>query len=312
MKNNNIRKKDGNKLVFVFNPSEAFHRSYPTPLIDEDEEDYNGTAKAKVYEITNNGNSNASERIQEETSGDEVRFATEPTKWNVQEVTNWLKKEGFSNYTEQFQRHKIDGLVLVRLTEQDLRSPPLQLAVLGDIKRLHLAIEKLKKEYNINVKEPSSDSEEEREYRKSRDKKQKVIVAPKLTSASFPFTIPKVEYIDEIQEWSIGDKGSFPKLLFSITYLVSVCFLTAIVMTIVHDRVPDPTLYPPLPDIFLDLINPVPWAFEVTEMIILFLGTVLFIVLLTHKHRMVILKRFCAITGTVFLLRCTNLTYTFP
>jgi hypothetical protein len=81
---------------------------------------------------------------------------------------------------------------------------------------------------------------------------------------------------------------------------------SAFTMAVVHDRVPDPHMYPPLPDIFLDMIPPIDWAFEICELIILFLGTVFFINLLFHKHRLVILKRFCAIAGTVFFLRCNK------
>ena len=75
-------------------------------------------------------------------------------------------------------------------------------------------------------------------------------------------------------------------------------------MAIVHDRVPDPTTYPPLPDIFLDALPSIEWAFPACEVIILSLSLVLTSTLVFHKHRFVILRRFCAITGTVFLLRC--------
>lgn len=75
-----------------------------------------------------------------------------------------------------------------------------------------------------------------------------------------------------------------------------------------HDRVPEN--YPPLPDIFLDNITHIPWAFQVTECIILALSVMFTMILLFHKHRLVIFKRFAAITGSVFLLRCFTMFVT--
>lgn len=93
-------------------------------------------------------------------------------------------------------------------------------------------------------------------------------------------------------------------------YLFTVTWITAFVMVIVHDRVPDMKKYPPLPDIFLDNVPYIPWAFHMCELT----GTVLCFVWLTvlvfHKHRFILLRRFFALSGTVFLLRCITMIIT--
>lgn len=93
-------------------------------------------------------------------------------------------------------------------------------------------------------------------------------------------------------------------------YAFLVTWITAFVMVVVHERVPDMKRYPPLPDIFLDNVPHIPWAFHMCEAT----GTVLFLiwisVLILHKHRMVLLRRFFALAGTVFLLRCVTMLIT--
>jgi len=96
----------------------------------------------------------------------------------------------------------------------------------------------------------------------------------------------------------------------SFVYLVAVCFVTAFTMSIVHDRVPDPGTYPPLPDIFLNNIAHISWAFGVAEYLIIVLAVMFVIVVLLHKHRAIMLIRFNAIAGTVFLLRCVTMYVT--
>lgn len=75
------------------------------------------------------------------------------------------------------------------------------------------------------------------------------------------------------------------KAIVAMLYFLGSTWVTAIVMVIVHDRVPDMDTYPPLPDILLDNLPLIPWAFGMCE----FCGLVLFIIwstiLIFHKHR---------------------------
>lgn len=82
------------------------------------------------------------------------------------------------------------------------------------------------------------------------------------------------------------------KTVISLGYAFLVTWITAFVMVVVHERVPDMKRYPPLPDIFLDNVPHIPWAFHMCEIT----GTMLFsiwsCVCLFHKHRLVLLRRF--------------------
>lgn len=75
------------------------------------------------------------------------------------------------------------------------------------------------------------------------------------------------------------------KTLLSMAYLFVVTWITAFVMVIVHDRVPDMKKYPPLPDIFLDNVPTISWAFHMCEVTGSLLLLIWVAVLLTHKHR---------------------------
>lgn len=61
---------------------------------------------------------------------------------------------------------------------------------------------------------------------------------------------------------------------------------TTVVITVVHERVPDKSVSPPLPDKFFDYVDRVPWAFTVTEVNgLILVGLWLFQWLfLTHKY----------------------------
>lgn len=75
------------------------------------------------------------------------------------------------------------------------------------------------------------------------------------------------------------------KAFISLGYLFIVTWITAIVMVIVHDRVPDMKKYPPLPDIFLDNVPHIPWAFDMCEVTGTLLFAIWLVVLISHKYR---------------------------
>ena len=97
-------------------------------------------------------------------------------------------------------------------------------------------------------------------------------------------------------------------------------------MVIVHDRVPDMEKYPPLPDLILDNIPLIPWAFDMCEVAAILLSLFWFAILVIHKHRYVVvisyqlrfccehfkvfcfsrfilMRRYLVLLGTIFLLR---------
>lgn len=75
------------------------------------------------------------------------------------------------------------------------------------------------------------------------------------------------------------------KTVLSMGYLFVVTWITAFVMVIVHDRVPDMKKYPPLPDIFLDNVPHISWAFHMCEVTGSLLMIIWLAVLIMHKHR---------------------------
>lgn len=96
---------------------------------------------------------------------------------------------------------------------------------------------------------------------------------------------PGSQYQDDSAVENPGLQPEIGKTLLSLFYLFVVTWITAFVMVVVHDRVPDMKKYPPLPDIFLDNVPTIPWAFSMCELS----GTLLLIVwlgvLTFHKHR---------------------------
>ncbi|CAH8439216.1 unnamed protein product [Schistosoma turkestanicum] len=100
------------------------------------------------------------------------------------------------------------------------------------------------------------------------------------------------------------------KLLISAFYfLISTC-ITSFVMVLAHERLPDMSKYPPLPDLFLDNLPHISWGFAAAEWVGVVLSTIWIIVLIFHKYRCILVRRFFVLTGTVLLLRSVTMIIT--
>ncbi|XP_050541009.1 sphingomyelin synthase-related protein 1-like isoform X2 [Daktulosphaira vitifoliae] len=237
--------------------------------------------------------------------------------WTSQAVSHWLHKKGHGKYSHLLtEEHCIDGRALLLINETDLKSPPLSIKVLGDIKRLMLDIRQLKVENRQSLIQLGYDPIS--------------LLSKPICSTNVygtHFRPDGFNLYDDIHMNHGSDvtatsshssefeedrrlKPEVWKALIAMTYLFTVTWITAFVMVIVHDRVPDMKKYPPLPDIFLDNVPYISWAFHMCELTGTVLCFIWLTVLLFHKHRFILLRRFFALSGTVFLLRCITMIIT--
>ncbi|XP_021322761.2 sphingomyelin synthase-related protein 1 isoform X1 [Danio rerio] len=236
--------------------------------------------------------------------------------WSSKQVAVWLREQGFREYVDLLcSKHRLDGPSLLCLTEKDLRSPPLELKVLGDIKRLSLAIRRLQKHYTTLTHSDSSALS-----KIDTGGTEQTLSNGYLERASIDHQHCNgtVATVGGDHSYSNGKRKShcgrldpeYWKTALGALYAMMVCGVTSFVMVLVHERVPDMRTYPPLPDIFLDSVPRIPWAFAMAEACAVVLGSMLMLVLLMHRHRSILFRRLCNLTGTVFLLRCVTMFVT--
>ncbi|XP_016418571.1 sphingomyelin synthase-related protein 1-like [Sinocyclocheilus rhinocerous] len=235
--------------------------------------------------------------------------------WTPKHVGRWLREEGFCDYVDLLcNKHRLDGTSLLTLSEYDLRSPPLELKVLGDIKRLMVSLRKLQKQ-NADVLEELGLSYDGHSPQNSAGGVDWLCNGE---SARDCDAVLDTLSGDQYHQYNNGKYKQQPrrldpeywKTIMSSVYVVFVFGFTSFVMVIVHERVPDMRTYPPLPDIFLDSVPRIPWAFAMAEACGVILCSVWLLVLLLHKHRSILLRRLCSLMGTVFMLRCITMFVT--
>lgn len=247
--------------------------------------------------------------------------------WTCEQVAEWLERSNFGQYKDLFcVEHKIDGKVLLTLSEIDLRQPPLQLSILGDIKRLILSIHDLQSECASSISQrqrfsqngkPTSRSKFS-SYTSTSRRNRKLQHSESVDSRSGDedfsenetFNLSRGYQSSQHPQQSQHFDAEIWKTVLSFCYAFSVFLMTSFVMVVVHDRVPDMDKYPPLPDIFLDNIPYTPWAFQACEVIAVCLASIWGLVMLFHKHRFILLRRMFSIIGTVYLLRCISMLIT--
>ncbi|GFQ90259.1 sphingomyelin synthase-related protein 1 [Trichonephila clavata] len=236
--------------------------------------------------------------------------------WTIDDVKEWLEGNGFLQYVPLLcYRHRIDGKALLTLSENDLKSPPLSIQVLGDIKRLAISVHELQTLNPVLISQWRSSVDDSLAYRNTNN-------GPKLrrrrhrreASDSSDLNTFGSEFSDDEGDHSHGSQRQLKpevwKTAVGMVYFFSVTWITAIVMVIVHDRVPDMQTYPPLPDIFLDNIPYMPWAFSMCELTGIILFLIWMAILFFHKHRFILLRRMFSLFGSVFLLRCITMIIT--
>ncbi|MEQ2197526.1 hypothetical protein XENOCAPTIV_030842 [Xenoophorus captivus] len=113
----------------------------------------------------------------------------------------------------------------------------------------------------------------------------------------------KEEHTDRLPNewWKTG--VAFLYALFNLVF-------TTVVITIVHERVPDKSVSPPLPDKFFDYVDRVPWAFTVTETNGLILVGLWLIQWLFLKHKAIVGRRCFFLIGTLYMYRCVTMYIT--
>ncbi|XP_030026747.2 sphingomyelin synthase-related 1 [Manduca sexta] len=236
--------------------------------------------------------------------------------WSNKDVLDLLHKENVSSFIEDIcKSHDIDGQCLLSFVDRDFYEYPFDQLKLGERKRFILLVKKLQRHnrsamielglcddllnpatninflgtnlshlsYNLHNKIPSE-------------------IAFASTSECISSFAPDVK--------ASRLKPEIWKTAIALGYVFLVTWVTAVVMVIVHDKVPDMKKYPPLPDLFLDNVPHIPWAFDMCEITGSVLMAIWLVVLFFHKHRFIILRRFFALAGTVFLLRCFTMLIT--
>ncbi|KAG7216413.1 hypothetical protein INR49_021665 [Caranx melampygus] len=251
--------------------------------------------------------------------------------WTCKQVAQWLQEEGFGDYVELLcTQHRLDGLSLLALTEADLRGPPLGLTVLGDIKRLTIALRRLQRQNQAQLEElglrPSEGSHTgfllsaaggewscdgaDRRFNAGGDRlcngTELRLRNGDRSGHGSGAALCNIHSSGRCRQHMAGrlDPEVWKTVISSI-YVFFVFGFTSFVMVIVHERVPDMRTYPPLPDIFLDSVPRIPWAFAMAEACGVILCYMFLLILLLHKHR-----RLCSLMGTVFLLRCCTMFVT--
>uniref|UniRef100_A0A7E4UVG7 SAM domain-containing protein n=1 Tax=Panagrellus redivivus TaxID=6233 RepID=A0A7E4UVG7_PANRE len=253
-------------------------------------------------------------------------------EWSTNHVHAWLNDAGFDHIADEIAfEQQIDGTVLLHLTESDLREPPLSLRRLGDIKKLANAIRQLKTSLALN---PVELCESMSDLSASTSAIDSSLAVAANGEPIVPKGLQKLHKISQLSSSSKTDSGtrlfqlitreewikrveapdtkakSLLKLGLAFCYCLISLLITAFVMVLVHDRVPDMKTYPPLPDLVLDNLPLIPWAFECCEMIAVAMAIIWFTVLFFHKERVVIMRRMFSLVGTVFLLRCVTMLIT--
>jgi len=227
--------------------------------------------------------------------------------WTCPQVRRWLENEGFREFWPFVEADApFVGSDLLSLSAEDWhkliqdRGQNLPRPSVIKVRRLINLVSKLKAGSSVQNGEVVA---LEKESQSSDEEAEQVEKLESLSTCPYCHNVRPKKYSTDIrpERW---------KTFLAFMYVLLVSWITAFVMVIVHDRVPDMEKYPPLPDIILDNIPHIPWAFEMAEFTGMVLITLWFVIVLLHKHRFILMRRFFSISGTIFMLRCITMLIT--
>ncbi|XP_063412797.1 sphingomyelin synthase-related protein 1-like [Mytilus trossulus] len=227
----------------------------------------------------------------------------DPELWTIKDVGTYLDENDFKQYRKLFcEENKIDGRVFLSLTENDLKQLPLQILPFGDLRRLCFLIENLREEKR-NRDQKSSDSPFKQTYSTFNNyiHSEQSSTRSGLSSPSGGISITDSD--DDSVQFRKKLKLDRRKFALSVLYLFCSHFFSGFAVTYAQENLPDKKKYPPLPDIILDNLPFIPWAYRVTEGAIFFLIIIGLIMLFFHKYRFLVIQRLMIIAATIYLLR---------
>ncbi|XP_026810911.1 phosphatidylcholine:ceramide cholinephosphotransferase 2-like isoform X1 [Rhopalosiphum maidis] len=113
---------------------------------------------------------------------------------------------------------------------------------------------------------------------------------------------------------SSNDKIRIPqekfKTFVALILLIVNFLITTTSLAVVHERVPDRSLYKPLPDTFLDAVPARDWALDVSEIFIIVSTNLTLLIIASHKYRFIVLRRLMFMLSLLYLLRSITMFVT--
>lgn len=203
--------------------------------------------------------------------------------------------------------HHMDGPALLRLSEADFQTPPLSLVSSDNGRQLLERLETLCIETHIEAHKnghanghaglPNGTTKPQRN-------------GPSLGHNGFRKDMVHIPIPMAESDRMVVFPSEWGKTGVAFLYAV-VCFVTTtVVISVVHERVPEKEHTPPLPDKFFDLFDRVEWAFSICEINGMLLVGLWLLQWTLLKYRSIIGRRFFFIVGTLYLYRCVTMYIT--
>ncbi|XP_055372147.1 phosphatidylcholine:ceramide cholinephosphotransferase 1-like [Condylostylus longicornis] len=112
----------------------------------------------------------------------------------------------------------------------------------------------------------------------------------------------------------LREEPKFPKekwkTFVAFLILAANFILATVSLSLVHERLPDRTIYKPLPDIILDNITPQEWALNISEIIIMITVNSCILLIIFHKHRFIVMRRLFLILSLLYFMRSITMYVT--